>query len=148
MAPRPARPGAAQQAQQEGFGLVVLRVPEGDHRGAALRARLVETTRSARCARRLRASAASRRASAADVAAAREERHAQRLRQPLHEPLVVVRRGAQLVVEVHEPRELQIAGASSSRRMWRARPSPIRRHRGQTRVPARSDRAADELADA
>ena len=90
------------------------------------------------------------RARARDVLASDEQRAARATREPRGEPLVGVRRGAQLMVEMRDAGQAQLAGAASARRMCTsATESDPPDTAATTRVSGRDQIVlADELPDA
>ena len=137
-------PGAAQQPQQEGLGLIVARVPDGDRRRRSARRRRARKRRSAPRGRRLRSSAclpapAPRRRRAPRRTGrqrARPQRRAERL--------VVVGRAAQLVIQVRGAGDRQLAVAARARGAEAAAPpNPRRRRAPRAHGPAAAAGRAD-----
>jgi hypothetical protein len=102
--------GAAQQAQQKGLGLIVTRVAERDDRRVGLDSRALEEfvpgvargilNRSTFTTRQIR-----------NVSSIGHQRPAERQGEFGAEPLIAIGIGAQLMVEMGERRNAQIAGA-------------------------------------
>ena len=85
------RPGAANQPQQEGLGLIVEAVADGDRPGVERRRRAGQKRVARRARRHPRSSGRSPRASAAHVAAPDHDRQAEPSRQLAAEELVGIR---------------------------------------------------------
>jgi hypothetical protein len=144
-----ARPGAADQAEQERFRLVVARVPERDDVGVEAEARAFEE-RIARRVRRVFDRATLGACARRDVLAIGEHRDVEGRGHRDGELLVPVRRGAELMIEVGDARETKLA-ARVQLAQQRSERDRVRsaRHRGDdARLRARQIVIANELPDA
>ena len=144
-----ARPGAPKQTEEEGFGLIVARVAEGDHIRIQTDARPLEKTMARRTRGILdRAVLAPR--PRRDVFTFHAQRPPERCGEVGAESLVRIRGGAQLMVEMGEPGRPQLARrverADEMRQRDRVRSARQRDH--DPGVAARQRMLANEPPDA
>src|SRR5262249_33978734 len=105
-----ARSGAANEAEQHRFRLIVARVPDTHQVGTARTARPLEE-RVARGARRVLDRSPLARCAGGNVLAVNQRREAERGGQRGNEALVAIGGGAKAMVEMNESGQAQLAGA-------------------------------------
>ena len=127
IAARPRGAGAAQQAQQERLGLIVPRVAERDDVGAEVHARALEERVARRARGVLERPPLAPRARAPTSSRSTRNGQPSDAATPRAEALVVVGRRPQLMIEVRDAGEPQLARRVRARAAGaRARPSPTR----------------------